>query len=77
MSVMLKNREVKKIVPKTKGVISGSITKNWTNQAIYCYQSQRNCAACEIGAGNYSFVCQMPKVVKKLLKNRYKMVIKT
>ena len=68
MSPILKSKEVKKIAPKTKGVISGSITKNWTTQAIYCYQSQRNCTECAVGSGNYSFVCQMPKVVKKLLK---------
>ena len=68
MSPILKSKNVKKIAPKTKGVISGSITKNWTTQAVYCYQSQRNCAECAVGSGNYSFVCQMPKVIKSLLK---------
>lgn len=52
---------------KKKG-LSVSISKNWTDQAIRCYKSNQNCAECSINSGNYSFVCQMPKVVKSLLK---------
>jgi len=48
--------------------LSLSISKNWTDQAIRCYKSNQNCAACTINSGNYSFVCQMPKVIKSLLK---------
>ncbi|MCQ2958332.1 MAG: hypothetical protein MJ180_05475 [Candidatus Gastranaerophilales bacterium] len=48
--------------------LSGSISKNWTRQAIACYKSNHNCAECTINSGNYSFVCQMPKVIKCLLK---------
>ncbi len=48
--------------------LSVSISKNWTEQAICCYRSNQNCAECSINSGNYSFVCQMPKVVKNLLK---------
>lgn len=48
--------------------LSLSISKNWTDQAISCYKSNQNCANCSINSGNYSFVCQMPKVIKTLLK---------
>jgi hypothetical protein len=48
--------------------ISASITQTWTDQAIKCYMSQANCAACSIPRGGYSFVCQMNKVVPVLLK---------
>ena len=48
--------------------LSLSISKNWTDQAISCYRSNQNCSECSINSGNYSFVCQMPKVVKTLLK---------
>ncbi len=51
-----------------KKQLSVSISKNWTKQAIACYRSNHNCSECTINSGNYSFVCQMPKVVKCLLK---------
>lgn len=47
--------------------ISGSITKNWTEQAIECYKLKGNCSECSIKKANYSFDCQMPKVVKTLI----------
>lgn len=47
--------------------ISDSITKNWTPQAIECYESGCNCIECSIGKGNYSFICQMPQVIEILL----------
>ena len=46
--------------------ISDSITKNWTEQAIECYNLNGNCAECSIMKGHYSFECQMPKVVEIL-----------
>jgi hypothetical protein len=60
-------QDVALILPQTEG-ISDSISKNWTEQAITCYQLEGNCQECSIGCGNYSFVCQMHKVVDKLLK---------
>ncbi len=54
-------------LPQNEG-ISDSISKNWTEQAVFCYQINGNCDMCDIGRGNYSFVCQMHKVVKKLVK---------
>lgn len=49
-----------------KPEISGSITKNWTEQAIECYKLNGNCAECSIRKAHYSFDCQMPKVVEIL-----------
>ncbi len=54
-------------VPQNNGELSDSILQNWTEQAIECYRLCGNCSQCSISKGNYSFVCQMSKVVKKLL----------
>ncbi len=54
--------------PQTNGEISDSIVQNWTLQAIECYELCSDCSKCSISRGNYSFICQMPKVVKQLLK---------
>ena len=54
--------------PQTHGEISDSIVQNWTLQAIECYELRSDCSKCSISRGNYSFICQMPKVVKQLLK---------
>ena len=53
---------------QNQGVISNSITQSWTEQALECYQLGCDCSKCSISKGKYSFVCQMPKVVKILLK---------
>lgn len=50
-------------------VISESITQNWTEQALECYRLNCDCANCSISNGNYSFACQMPKVLDVLMKN--------
>ena len=55
-------------IPQTNGEISASIMQNWTTQAIECYEIKSECARCSLSAGKYSFVCQMPKIVKALLK---------
>ena len=55
------------ILPQTQS-ISESITQNWTEQAIECYNIKCDCSKCSLSAGNYSFVCQMPKVIKLLVK---------
>ena len=60
-------QDVALILPQTDG-ISDSISKNWTDQAISCYLLEGNCQECSIGSVKYSFVCQMHKVVDKLLK---------
>lgn len=54
--------------PQTNGEISASIMQNWTLQALECYEINCDCKKCSLSAGNYSFVCQMPKIVKALLK---------
>lgn len=58
-----------KFLPDNNGVISETITKNWTEQALECYSLKGNCAGCSISEGNYSFACQMKKVVSLILKD--------
>lgn len=48
--------------------MSESITQNWTQQALECYGLNCDCKRCSVGCGNYSFICQMPKVIDTLLK---------
>lgn len=55
--------------PQNNGEISDSITQNWTEQAIECYKLKCDCAQCSISKGNYSFACQMPKVLDALVKS--------
>ena len=57
-------------VPQTNGEISKSIMQNWTQQAIECYEINSDCKKCSIHSSgySYSFVCQMPKIVRALLK---------
>lgn len=54
--------------PQNKGEISDSITQNWTEQAIECFRLNCDCSQCSISKGNYSFACQMPKVLDVLVK---------
>ncbi len=54
--------------PQTNGEISNSITKAWTEQALECYSIGCDCKKCSLANGNYSFVCQMPKVIDILIK---------
>lgn len=48
--------------------MSDSITQNWTEQALECYYINCDCKKCSISQGNYSFICQMPKVIDMLLQ---------
>ena len=54
--------------PQNNGEISDSLTQKWTEQAIECYNLKCDCSQCSLSAGQYSFVCQMPKVIKLLVK---------
>ena len=54
------------ILPKQPSIISESITKNWTEQALECYKLKGNCTQCSIKKAHYSFECQMPRVIKIL-----------
>ncbi|HNW25460.1 MAG TPA: hypothetical protein PLG15_00630 [Candidatus Gastranaerophilaceae bacterium] len=53
--------------PQNKGEISDSITQNWTEQALECYRLNCDCSKCSISKGQYSFACQMPKVLELLV----------
>ncbi len=63
-------------LPQTNGEISDSIVQNWTLQAYECYCLHCDCKKCSISRGHYSFVCQMPKIIKVLLKKQGKPDIK-
>lgn len=56
--------------PQNAGEISDSIIQNWTEQALECYSLKCNCSKCSLSTGHYSFVCQMPKVIKALLQSK-------
>ena len=62
--------------PQNNGEISESITQNWTEQALECYKLNCNCANCSVSKGNYSFACQMPKVLNALMKSLGKPISK-
>ena len=65
----MKNCCIKDVfAPQNNGEFSESIIQNWTLQAIECYELCADCAKYSISRGNYSFICQMPKVVKQLIK---------
>ncbi len=64
----IRQKKVRYLTPRNNGIISNSITQNWTEQALRCYRNNCNCEKCSIKSANYSFVCQMPKVLKILLK---------
>ena len=59
--------ETEDFYPQTNGEISESITQNWTEQALECYSIKCYCKKCSLAKGNYSFVCQMPKVIDALI----------
>lgn len=59
---------MQEIYPQTNGEISESITQNWTEQALECYSINCDCKKCSLASGNYSFICQMPKVIDTLLE---------
>ncbi len=64
------NKDSEVFLPQTNGEISDSIVQNWTLQAYECWSIRCNCALCSINRSKYSFVCQMPKIVKALLKKQ-------
>ena len=70
MSCTLKNAEV--FVPQTNGSISDSLLQNWTLQALECYNIKCDCTKCSIKKNEYSFVCQMPKVIRHLVEQNIK-----
>ena len=63
----LSNFADKEFYPQNNGEISDSITQNWTEQALECYRLRCDCSRCSIAKGQYSFVCQMPKVLDILI----------
>ena len=66
LKIFLSTIMLNQVLIKQPSLISGSITKNWTEQAIECYKLNGNCSECSIRKAHYSFDCQMPKVVEIL-----------
>ncbi len=58
-----------KLSEEEQALVSASVSKTWTDQAMKCYMCAADCANCDIPKGNYSFVCQMAKVVPVLLES--------
>ena len=56
-----------KISSEVTNDFSSSITQSWTEQALECYSIGCNCQKCSLKNGNYSFKCQMPKVIDILI----------
>jgi len=54
-------------IPEENVNFSSSITQSWTEQALECYSIGCNCQKCSLKNGNYSFKCQMPKVIDSLI----------
>ena len=63
------NKIVDFFPPEDENELSSSITQSWTEQALECYSIGCNCKMCSIRNGNYSFKCQMPRVIEILIKN--------
>ena len=64
------NKDSEIFLPQTNGEISDSIVQNWTLQAYECYSINCDCTKCSINRSKYSFICQMPKIIKALLKKQ-------
>ena len=64
-----------KVYIAQNNAISNSITQTWTQQAVECFEIDSDCTKCSIYNGGYSFICQMPKVVKQLLDSIGKPII--
>lgn len=63
----VENNIINKYISGNDGNLSSSIIENWTEQAIECYSINCDCKKCSLKDGNYSFQCQMPKVIDKLI----------
>lgn len=61
--------DINRLTKEEQDSISSSITQTWTDQAIKCFLTNADCSSCVIPKGNYSFTCQMYKVVPVLLES--------
>jgi len=65
---MIENDDIiEQYLPETEGDLSSSITQSWTEQALECYSIGCDCKKCSLKNGNYSFKCQMPRVIDVLV----------
>ena len=61
------NKIINNYFPEEDSELSSSITQSWTEQAIECYSIKCDCKKCSLKNGNYSFKCQMPRVINELI----------
>ena len=64
------NIKIENYTCQTNGSVSDSITQNWTLSALECYKISSDCTRCQISKANYSFKCQMKRIVDVLLKTK-------
>lgn len=50
--------------PQNNGEISDSITQNWTEQALECYQLGCDCSKCSISRENILLYAKCQKLLK-------------
>ena len=62
----MEDKIINKYFAENDGNLSTSITQSWTEQAIECYSINCDCRRCSLKNGNYSFKCQMPRVIDEL-----------
>ncbi len=64
---MKEDNIIENYFPENDGELSSSITQTWTEQALECYSIGCDCTKCSLRNGNYSFKCQMPRVIDVLI----------
>ncbi len=64
------NIKIENYTCQTNGSVSDSITQNWTLSALECYKLNSDCTQCSIAHANYSFKCQMKRIVDVLLRTK-------
>ncbi len=63
----MKTKLSEKFIQNSNNELSASITQSWTEQALECYAIGCDCQKCSLRNGQYSFKCQMPKVIDMLI----------
>ena len=56
-----------KFIENSKNELAAAITQSWNEQALECYAIGCDCQKCSLRNGQYSFKCQMPKVIDMLI----------
>lgn len=65
--MVTEEKNIQKYFSEGENDLSSSITQSWTEQALECYSINCDCKKCSLKSGNYSFKCQMPRVISELI----------